>query len=791
VYGYEFTNLLLQVQGSPTNNWVALIRKFDFQQTYLCEGISCTIPLPSSAVVTTGTLYIDVITGNEICGEDQESIVGTHLCRSQDCLFCLNAYEHLSCLEPSESAFLWSVTIIALLVVICMIPTMAVFSFWLVKVVVCLPFDVFKFMKSLYNSNFTNDMIGYYKRADGYFRMKDAPEEKEVEVEKEKEEKWWRKNRGRGNAKNASMTGLVLMMLLRGGFGIALDMGPWQLPCSSSSVLGAEYFVCENFGTYQNCTLNMNVVAFVPFPDTSACITLVQLDNNQINETVATIEIQFNYAIDRINLANSYVTSCWTTSGCTQFHNYCKGSGGCASENTCSNIAANTRPESQDFSGCPLTHPGPYTCVKCQNCGPNWACAEGAVGIVPTGSIYQVKTMGQRTLTPTVTVIITDELGNTDTKTTSVTGVSIDVNGEYSMQLIGLIGGTTSTFNTNSKVIWNLANNADVWIGSASDVNVPHARNVGDIQATTSTALLTASKTAFIWDRAAISTVQSCPAPGFTVAQCGIANMVSPNYIQFPNVFGPDLWSQDPATNSIFAEATSPGAMTVSLSFQGGYAISTVINIVCPTFTISAATGCYDCQAGFVLVILARSTCAQGLATITVDDPTIQIFTSSVNLATGPNEYTVYGATSQEENSFQMCLTSGSNSYCQTVEFVAAPVLPYLSQNVTGVTCDTEGNCAPPSGGKNKHNLWKGKITGTSFFEDLIPKWFKGVFQGLFQKWWKYLVLIIFLILLVPFTIFLFKGILWLNNQFAPSYKITQQMNKMANREGEKGSKQN
>jgi hypothetical protein len=164
------------------------------------------------------------------------------------------------------------------------------------------------------------------------------------------------------------------------------------------------------------------------------------------------------------------------------------------------------------------------------------------------------------------------------------------------------------------------------------------------------------------------------------------------------------------------------GKIEFSYSINGEYYSQKHTSVVCPTWSLVTASGCYNCDMGVTIVIQARSTCTAGFVFLESSDPDIMLDTKGLAITMTTAEYTIYLRTPKASNTFQLRLV-GSNVASNTITFTA------ISPSINLATTSYQDIVNIES---DKTNFEK--------FSKSIDDWFTKVFNGN-ATWWEYLLL--------------------------------------------------
>jgi hypothetical protein len=743
----EGYSVLLTVEGVASEDWVVVARKFQWSHVYHCSYGQCSFKLPFDVSVNSGPILFTVVTGTESCGETRTHIVGTNLCRSSDCIFCQNAFEHMKCLQPAEEFLLVFIFIMLFLMIVIMFPMIIFWTIWFIRMLVCLPWTVSWMAMKVYTSPFAKDSRKKWDAAREYMVGKDREllPATTTEVQPEPVKK------GGRSLPTWAIVGVVIALTID-------STQAFMFPCSASSVVAADYETCTTYGPmdeYRNCTMRNQMEITIPALGTSSCIDVYR-ETDAGNEVVATIEVTYLHAKDEIVTGGAYWTAEYSTSSCLISKLKSKGSAGCTGSSVCGRVSTNERPITQDFGGdaCLYRTENQYGCSWCSGGSNDEGCAMWAYGITPISWRYQVRNMISQTLTPTIRINITDQLGVSTVEDLSITATQRNL-GKYLVQALGNLNRNTINLAFSGLKVVRREGSPLAWIAPASPTNSPTRNMIGDIQAVSSAALVTGAFSTnvaeFIYAQDLITPQNNCPSPvTFVVSTPGIRQLsvLNDGIFPLPHLQSSDLWVWNPTTSKLTANVSAPPAVVVSLTLSDGLHFSIFSAIVCPQFTIVNATGCSNCNQGFLIIIEAVSTCSGGPVDVSLNDNTYNLNTPVVTLTRSNAIYEIRGFTPFEETTFLLTLRNGEFSQSESVYIVTPSLAPNLTDS-SGVTdCSNGATCVNST--KQTKSEWRKDLKPggfADFFKSTIPDFFKGIFDGLGSGVMNFLMVVIMLVM--------------------------------------------
>jgi len=541
-------------------------------------------------------------------------------------------------------------------------------------------------------------------------------------------------------------------------FGLFAGSAPraFAQSCGSGILVTGNQTNCVNTGSTQSCdTVFAIEAATIPSVGLSLCFTIVDSKGKPLAHGF----VEYTQLYRSIQLDHLYDTAAW--GGYYQNKYGCDPSidtpcpGNCPALFTNDPTAGGTISDSNIIS-----YPG---VAGCRRSGGGWTQGCGSPGC--TGCVYtawalvpnsttsptqaSVYSLGQRFNTPTLTLTIVDASGTSSVNTTTNTNSA--VLGNFTLQIVGSLSDTPTEFGTN-KVVY-LLDTQDAILAPTSDLNVPVAGSIGDIQGSSISTIMAGGKTAFIYANDIATLV---PNPESTTVNFLTSGLSTASiYPVFPQTVGGQIYAYNNFLNQLYSIATQSSAIVFTLTSSTPITITRTINLVCPKFTLQNITGCYQCSSGWSMSVLISSTCADGPVSVSLDssgsDSQYQsINTPYLDITTTPTVYVIYGKTSVMNQNVCVNITGNTASQSACIPFTATYV------NNTAPLDQNQGNTSDPNSVYHSNNSFV-----NAFLQ--VGAWFERVFSGL-GAWWEDLlmgliclaILVVFIFLL-PYIVKLFK----------------------------------
>lgn len=177
----------------------------------------------------------------------------------------------------------------------------------------------------------------------------------------------------------------------------------------------------------------------------------------------------------------------------------------------------------------------------------------------------------------------------------------------------------------------------------AAERNTPRAGMVGDVQGASYGSFSTPSANSFIFDPTICSSVMSGYHNRFICQISGARTVVEFPY--FPVSIGSVVWEMTPS--GMVGIDSNPEAVLVDIQTLGALKVQQTLDKVCPVAKVDHISGCYSCDEGFVIHLVARSDCLPGVVSI-LSGPELVILEGSVLLERHDKHFTVKALSSNE-----------------------------------------------------------------------------------------------------------------------------------------------
>jgi hypothetical protein len=644
------------------------ISKEDFNTVRICNDIRCEFPLPSSVWIHSGEILIHVTNNQSQIYSKSIEIVAVRSCDLHDCVRCMHTMYLGYCMPPTLQIFSLTMIILAVVIILCSLDKL-IALIWIIILTLMIPF---KICSGSYDrakeSKAWNKVKNYYTRSMKKEEMKekeknkDKYKEKDLEVAESEKEVYmtdsgdWAIKTVSGSRKPWRNADLNL------GIIVFVSLLTVVSSCSSGLFVPFENAICTRTTQMsQTCTGTFNLLGTLSTIGDSICFSA-----NSSEGVLFEGEIKYLEMINVVELETLYYTSDWT--GATW------SSSKCASESNC---AVNT------VGGCPstsqgdksiggnivspqvLNYPGQIGCDNGDGCAGSGcffctpSCVYWGWSMVPQGTVLTVARPFASKLVPKLSLRI-----NSDTIFVSVNGLS-GINGNFKITNEGSLVGDQTIFGLNN-IIYD---DTIARIGATSAKNAPIRMNVGDIQATSPTALSTASPTAFIYDINNVQHTTSGRTTTFVIASSGYA-LTWPVLDTLPKMIAGNIWAF--ANNSLQSALQNPGQLLFSLETTNSVTFVQNVNLVCPLCgTEIEASGCYSCTEGFRLNVSLGSSCLEGPVQFSTNSA-INLFTSSITLTqSAMKSYALFGSTTSAQNNFELIVKANGGECEIPVIFTA------------------------------------------------------------------------------------------------------------------------
>jgi hypothetical protein len=741
-----------------------LLHKGTWSKMYSYSGGNLLITVPADARITSGVLTVDLFINNTKEKTQLCQIVGENICIMRDCLLCAESFDNWGCLTPLYKTIVVLVIMALVLLAIIAIPVMAYLlyaSVWFLM----MPFKlVYWGAKAFANSKFTKDVkntAGKSSDIKNYFFQPIG-----------------------GDAMGKiAMVGFLFAFTFTAGnmpFAKAQCAGPL-------SVTAIDLTSCVTVSGITQCNVELDIDVSLSVIGSSMCIAFVNSSNpsqivGQAQITYVSLRklvtLDFLYATGAYNAVYQEVARCANdahvepgnpcpsalTSGGTPGPGCVGGEVNRASDPTVQGQITDTNVQN---------YPGEAFCLIQPNtlsgCAGFTFCDYSEWALVTNTTDFRradVYNFAQFITVPEFQITVTDINGNTQTADTTLGSAPITV-GNFTFTSVSTLTSLPTIFAPN-KLVW-LYDNVTFWLAPAQDQGAPLKGAIGDIQGNVGS-FGTAAQNAFDFDGDIAQQVVSNGITTYNFISPGIRTLGVVGQ-ELPSLFEGDTWSVvdstlDPITDTetgpsyMTSEATQSSTVVFNIATSQNISFEVFVSTVCPVIaSINAASGCFQCSAGFEVNFTASSSCQAGPAFVTlVNAPYMILSTPNILLTTEEKHFMITGSTSQATNNFCLNISSATSkkSDQKCFQFTATLINDVPTTNVTyqRANCTL---CEYPgfNGG--------GASGALSDFFKTIGTFFGRVFQGL-GNWWEYLIFgvvvfigIILFIYLLPYIIKLIK----------------------------------
>jgi len=447
--------------------------------------------------------------------------------------------------------------------------------------------------------------------------------------------------------------------------------------CANGITVPVSVNDCTANGNVETCTVMFQSLVSIPAPGLSACLTFVKSNNVPLGE----LDITYSAMIQVAPVQSLYYTSDWV--GMSYSLKHCPWETMCGS---CSNYNPVTNPCACDsggsnciFTGAMCAYPGASRCDSqcgCAGCGCfacDASCVYSRAEIVPNWfggphGICQVfrpvSVILQPQLTTNFTYTITEPVWSwtQEIHNISVVGLTTQIGDNFTLTMEGTLAGSTVQFGGEK-----LIGCSDGWyMGSACDPNAPVAHAVGDIQGNSLldleygghfqyatglfTPLLTSSATNYVFEAAGIRSIS----PSSTL----------------PAQRGSVLWTV--SGSNLVGLDQAPGAVIMTVATNQPLTLKRIVNLVCPKILSGNITGCYSCDQGATITLLAYSRCSSGQALVVATGSYI-VSTPSVILGTSQDYIMIKVTSNSATVSGNIQLVNGDYSDTILIEGTLVP----------------------------------------------------------------------------------------------------------------------
>lgn len=449
--------------------------------------------------------------------------------------------------------------------------------------------------------------------------------------------------------------------------------------CAQGVTIPVANTACTANGSIETCTFTFDTLVTIPAPGLSACLTFAKAGNIPIGR----LDITYTAMVQVAPLQSLYYTCAW--GGTSYSLKHCPWEtmcGSCANYNPVTNPCACDGNGNCIFNGVYCAYPGLSRCDSqcgCAGCGCfacDASCVYSRAEIVPR--CYDGGTPGPCQVFRPISVILQPQISTNfsysyvlpggplvqtnELHNISVVGLTTQIGYNFTATIQGTLSGSTTQF-AGEKVIGCTSG----WrMGAAADPNQPVAHGIGDIQANSIsdfnyggafqfatglfTPLLTSSATNYVFEGSGINAVFSADT--------------------LPTQRGSVLWTV--SGSNLVGLDQAPGAVVMTVSSPNAITVSRTVNVVCPKITSANITGCFSCNQGATITVLARSQCSAGQALV-IATGSYTVSTPSVVLQTTDSVITLRVTAGTANVIGDIKLVNGDYSDTITVQGVLVP----------------------------------------------------------------------------------------------------------------------
>lgn len=661
----EVLRLTFTVEGTHA----VMIRKDTYSRLYMTQNKTLTILLPEELFVVSGALEITVHQDGVIVFADSVYLVGTTICRLKDCTFCVDAIDNFRCLTTK-------VQIVIVLVIISGIAIVCMYTWRPVKALITALVNVLWFMiacvffclrpshRPRIISNVIDAVKKYTRKVKYYLEPEDSdarapsesvPLDEEGESEDSEPEnsvapfvppppaRPVRKNQKSRRPGSASVGNLAVIIVFLGLLsavfghrGLTLEQlldnkgiahnGDILSSCHDGLTLSGNQVNCISINaTFETCSTSLSIRATLPYALTALCLTLKDADGNAVGKIVV------GYLAMEVVVENEHLYETSDTTLHTQTVQHCHNP---FYETICPNAChMNTDRTAAGTITDPLvtTYSGRSGCYKgCGSlaCGCALSfdsCVSFGWSLIGSANYYTVKRNTNHYSRPIAFIgvlagnIVVDfaYVDGFDFKNVSNIFVAFDtISGFNDVNLDGL------------KLIqtWDGRN----YLGAANEVNVPLFGQLGDIQVNTPSQLITPTQAMRIAPDLVSQDLFGTHA-SFAKKMSGAAFFeADTSKVLLPGMFRGEPY--DFINNKIQVNLTRTPSIAFGLRTNGTYTFTREKLVVCPSGVHWVSSGFYSSSRGSTTILNLTSTCATGLALVTISDGTVDLWTHSVYL---------------------------------------------------------------------------------------------------------------------------------------------------------------
>jgi len=663
--------------------------------------------IPPTWLSTTGDITLEYTATGQYCYSTYP-IVAKYQCEMQDCFFCTSVYSNYKCLPGTYQSIIFWGTFLMIVLILFMAPFIGyiiyllfitIFELFRCCFVYTRGFHKTKLMKNIYATAYSKqEKIKHYLKHDvenptiditvkqslNNNQAEDEFEDIPLNISEYRKPKHSKRNMtktdntttnvknnnqkviGRMNGRPIYYVNIIFCL------SVLFLVIPCDSTCSQGASVGSTQTQCLTSGTSQICTENYNVLATIPTTGSEYCFSLTSN-----NSAVWTGSVRHLGMVASLSLTSLYYTSSW--SGFSQSVHYCDGtskcSGGCSgTQSTRTAGGALTDNRLNIYPGTTICHPscGCVTCDNCFLCSPS--CLYSAYGVIPTGKVYQVFAINSIIYTPNILVTISGP-GINIAQTISPSSVAT-VMGNFTTQLVGAF--TPPQISVSNFNILREVNSQNYYFTYGANLNQITSGIPGDIQASTSAGLTGVPPSFRIGS--IVTTNQGDLGDTYVFQAPGVSSTFN-TWSKIPTTIGGNIWTL--SSNTVISNITNPPALAISIQTPSGLKFSRTVNVVCPSFTVTNASGCFSCDGGSIITILAYSTCSSGAVSISTSDFSLILLTPGLTLTLVPSIYNIAIQTNRASNSFSLVLSSSFSSQSKQVDFTAVEIIRVVDNNTT------------------------------------------------------------------------------------------------------------
>jgi hypothetical protein len=606
---------------------------------HLQDGFNL-VSIPSEFKIKSGDLNVKIWVMDDLILDTNVFILGESICRVADCFLCSDTFSTFHCMSQTYQ-----------FIIVCLMILMVYF----------LLYFTWKILRCFWISLCIIKMMCK--------REKSTTEERESL-----------------NSNSASKLALISLLF----------MGKGVKACDSGIFIPVTIQDCTNNGAFQECKLKYDLTASIPFPGAETCITIGSLDDKTV---LANLRIKYKTALATLTLVEQYYTKNWNLNQYSTHY--------CATDSPCNSVCGGVGPNDNpgdvfgDNNGDLMNHPGVSYCHSYGGCAGNGCFSCGSSCTYTRWSIQAaphpkgcVLVMSPSSIQTTIQTVIEkqDLEGNWFTlfEGSMTAGFSVPLADGSTLTLIGSFSPPTTTiFGSNSFAKTQISvEDPAVYYGQAATVNMPQPSVLGDIQAQSCNDLLTGGQQAYIFPSNLVTCNQAKYDSCFAMAP-GINSLDNPiTWMRLPGKIAGDVWSFDFNQNLLWSNLANPGAILISYSTKDPVSYTRKRTVVCPKIVNEPyATGCFNCLEGFTIIFSAISTCENGSAIATVDDPKVRLSTNAIFLNPHTKEFIISGTTTMRNNEFTLTLSGSGGAVSTHVSFDAVEIISvrntsYITGNI-------------------------------------------------------------------------------------------------------------